>query len=74
VSEGRIVIEEQGRPAPAVHAPDSWDLQDALLIAGIVFGEAAAAVIWWPASLILASLFCFGFAYLLARGSKAKRR
>jgi len=74
VTGGQIVIEEQGRPALAVKAPESWDLQDGLLIGGILFGEAAAVVIWWPASLILASLFCFGFAYLLARGSKTKRK
>ena len=74
MSEGRIVIEEQGRPAPPVKAPESWDLQDGLLIAGIVFAEAAALVIWWPSALILAALFCFGFAYLLAHGSKAKRK
>jgi hypothetical protein len=71
---GPIVIEEQGRPAPAVQAPESWDLQDGLLIAGIVFAESGALVIWWPSALILAALFCFGFAYLLARGSKAKRK
>jgi hypothetical protein len=71
---GPLVIEEQGRPAPAVQALESWDLQDGLLIAGMVFAESGALVIWWPSALILAALFCFGFAYLLARGSKAKRK
>ena len=69
-----LIIEEQGRPVPAVQAPESLDLQDVLLIAGIAFAESGALVIWWPSALILAALFCFGFAYLLARGSKAKRK
>jgi hypothetical protein len=50
------------------------DLQDILIVAGIVCAEAAAAVIWWPAALILAALFCFGFAYLIevARAKEKK--
>lgn len=44
------------------------DLQDCLIVAGIVSGEAAAIAIWWPAALILACLFSFGFAFLIALG------
>jgi hypothetical protein len=47
------------------------DLQDCLLALGIVAGETAAAVIWLPAALILAMLFCFGFAYLIEKSKTA---
>jgi len=47
------------------------DLQDVLLVAGVVFEEIAAVCIWWPAALILAGVFCLFFAYQIER-SKAK--
>lgn len=69
----RIVIEEQGRPQPrSVPVPSGIDLQDYLLIGGIVTGEGACAVIWWPSALILACMFCFTFAWLIERSKKAK--
>jgi hypothetical protein len=46
------------------------DLQDWLIISGVFSGEGAAAVIWWPAALILACLFSFGFAYLIEKSKK----
>lgn len=49
----------------------SIDLQDCLVALGIVAGETAAALIWWPAALVLAMLFAFGFAYLIEK-SKPK--
>lgn len=71
----RIVIEDAGLPAePEAPAADrSVDLQDILLASGILFLEAAASVIWWPAALILAGLFCLGFAFLIER-DRAKRK
>jgi hypothetical protein len=68
----RIVIEEQGRPVPQPRpVPSAVDLQDYLLMGGIVTGEGACIAIWWPAALILAALFCFTFAWLIER-SKVK--
>ncbi len=49
------------------------DLQDYLIVAGMFSGETAAAVIWWPASIILAAVFCFGFAYLIERAKKINK-
>lgn len=69
-----IRIDEQGKAAKAPRQGESGiDLQDCLLLAGIISGEAAAIVIWWPSSLILAALFAFGFAYLIEKAKKAKR-
>lgn len=36
-----------------------------MLALGIASAEAAAYVIWWPAALILLSLFCFASVYLI---------
>lgn len=55
---------ERTTPAPQ-QVKDRFDLQDGLIVAGIAFAEAAAMVIWWPASLILAALFCLGFAIMI---------
>lgn len=41
------------------------DAEDAMLALGIASAEAAAYVIWWPAALILLSLFCFASVYLI---------
>jgi hypothetical protein len=69
-----IIIEEQGRPQPAPPRVESrMDLQDYLLIAGVVFAEAAALVIWWPAALILAAMLCFGFALLIEKSKSRKK-
>lgn len=67
----RIIIEDaasapEAAPGPEVKAP-AVDLQDCLLIAGVVFFEAAALVIWWPSALILAGIFCFVFVALIQR-------
>ena len=70
----RITIEELGKPPrEAPRAESRVDLQDTLVLSGILCGEAAAAVIWWPSALVLAALFCFAFAYLIER-SKPKER
>lgn len=76
MSERRIIIEEVGRPLPPPPppAPSPYDLQDGLVLAGIVFGEIAAIVIWWPAALILACLFSFGFAWLIELEKKKLKR
>lgn len=68
----RIVIEEHGsQSAPAPKPSDPrFDLQDALLLGGVLLLETAAFVIWWPAALILGGLFSLGFALLI---EKAKR-
>ena len=46
------------------------DLQDCLVAIGIVAAESAAVVIWWPAALMLASLFAFGFTFLIEKSRK----
>lgn len=69
----RIVIEDAlTKPAGVLEKGEGrrFDLQDTLLLAGIVFAELAAWVIWWPSSLLLAAVFCFGFAYLIERAKK----
>ena len=73
MNERRIIIEENGKPVPVKkpEKPSEVDLQDRLLVAGILLGEVAALVIWWPSALILGCLFCFGFAYLIEQ-AKAK--
>jgi chromate transport protein ChrA len=48
------------------------DLQDWLLMAGVAFFEGAAFVIWRPAVLILAGLFCFLFVFLIERSRNDK--
>lgn len=69
----RIVIEEHGSPAaPAPKASPRFDLQDALLILGVILLEIAAAVIWWPASLILGGILSLGFALLIERSKNLK--
>lgn len=73
MSSRTIIIDEVGKPLiPKAPKPSGFDLQDGLVIAGIVTGEAAALVIWWPAALILACLLSFGFAYLIERSKKQK--
>lgn len=68
----RIVIEDATSQPERVPAPKParLDVQDGLLIMGIGCWEAAAIVIWWPAALILAGLFCLGFAFLIERATK----
>jgi hypothetical protein len=69
----RVFIEDETNPelrgqrAAATDDRPRVDLQDFLLIGGIGFLEVSAWVIWWPSALILAGLFCFGFAYLIER-------
>ena len=72
----RIRIVEEGRPAapPAPPVPSRVDLQDILIVTGILSGEAAAIVIWWPAALILLCLFSFGFAYLIQLAAAKDQR
>lgn len=67
------IREEAGFSHPEEAGEPHLDLQDGMVLVGIVCGEAAALVIWWPAALILASLLGFGFAYLIER-VKAKER
>ena len=76
MSERRIIIEEVGKPAlpPPPPPPSGLDLQDGLILGGIAAGETAALVIWWPAALILACLFCFGFAWLIELEKKKLKR
>lgn len=65
-----IRIEELGKASPVASTGErrsGFDLQDALLINGVLCGEIAAAIIWWPAAFILASLFSLGFAYLIEK-------
>ncbi len=53
---------------PKPEAPDStFDLQDALLIAGILFLEAGSYFIWKVLPLILGGSFCLTFLYLIER-------
>jgi len=66
----RIVIEEQGRSLPPPAPRQKWDLQDALLILGVLLLEAAAAAIWWPAALILGGLLSLGFAWLIEKSKR----
>lgn len=72
MGERSITIEEVGKPV-VVEVPESegFDLQDGLLISGVITGEAASIVIWWPSALILASLLSFVFWYLI---EKSKRK
>jgi hypothetical protein len=62
-----------GRPPETAPADPPFDLQDALLAAGIAFAEIACLLIWWPSALILAAVFCLGFALLIERSKKKKR-
>lgn len=48
------------------------DLQDCLILSGVVSGEAAAFIIWRPAALLLACALSFGFAFLIQRSKKVK--
>ena len=65
---GKGAIEDATKPRGVlVAAVKQFDLQDALLLAGIVFWEIAAAVIWWPSALVLAGAFCLGFAILIEK-------
>jgi hypothetical protein len=69
-----ILIEEQGKPRKVeAPAPVGLDLLDFLLAGGVLSAEAAAAIIWWPAVLILAALFCFGWAYLICNPAVFRR-
>jgi hypothetical protein len=53
-----------------LNKPNRLDLQDGLIVAGIVSGEVAAAVIWWPAALILLCVFCLLFAHLIEKSKQ----
>jgi hypothetical protein len=70
-----IIIKEVGVPAQPkpLSTEKSVDIQDILILLGVATGETAAAVIWWPASLILACLLSFAFAWMIER-SKVKQR
>lgn len=70
-----ILIEDvtAGKPAAPVQVEEKFDLQDGLVLGGIGFAEAAALVIWWPASLILAAVFCLGFALMIELSKKSER-
>jgi hypothetical protein len=43
------------------------DLQDCLLIIGVLLLVAGTGAIYWPAGLILAGLLCLLFAFLIER-------
>lgn len=66
-----IEVEREGNASAPSQVKDRFDLQDGLIVAGIACAEAAAIVIWWPASLVVAALFCLGFALMIER-SKSK--
>jgi hypothetical protein len=61
-----ILIEDGAKP-PKPPVEDGFDLQDGLILAGVAFAELAAALIWWKAAIILAAIFCLGFAWLIER-------
>jgi hypothetical protein len=69
----RITITEEGRSGtmPSKKPPVSprIDLQDVLIVTGIISGEIAALVIWWPAALILLCCLSFAFAWLIQRAN-----
>jgi hypothetical protein len=62
-----IVVKRGGAAAdPKPEATDAhFDLQDALLAAGVIFLEIAAVVIWWPGALILGGAFSFAFVWMI---------
>lgn len=69
----RIIIDDEiAKPDLVVTVDTSLDLQDWLLIGGAAAAEAAALAIWWPSALIVAAVFCLGFAYLIERDKKHK--
>jgi hypothetical protein len=70
-----ITITDEGQPVAPSPEPEIKGLgilQLCLLGAGVLFSEVAAVVIWWPAALVLAALFCFGFSVLIARATRIK--
>jgi hypothetical protein len=77
-----IVVKRSAAANPKPEAPDStFDLEDALLVAGILFLEAGSYFIWRVLPLILAGSFCLAFLYLIERAKhprpkreKPKRR
>jgi len=73
--KGPVIVEESLKQRkPVASESVSLDLQDYLVITGVMAGESAAVCIWWPAALILACLFSFGFAYMIeiAKAKEAK--
>lgn len=77
----RIIIEGENLGTAPPSAPEKtggvirqMDLQDWLLIGGVVFLEGAAWIIWHPAALILAGCFCFGFAWLIEIANNGNRK
>lgn len=69
----RTIANEDATAGAAVTAAtpakveSSLDLQDWLLIGGIASSLAGCVVIWWPAALILASVYCFAGVYMIER-------
>lgn len=68
----KVIIEEVGKPRETAEAeiPAKID-SDWLIVAGVIFSETGMAIIWWPAALLLAGIFCFVFYFLLHRFRKA---
>lgn len=75
MNEQKIIIQEVGRPElPKPKLNLKLDLQDYLLIAGVLSGEAACYLIWRPAALILCFVLCFTFAYLIEKSKPKDKR
>jgi hypothetical protein len=51
-----------------------FDLQDSLLLTGVLSLETGVAAIYWPAALILLGLLCLGGVLLIERARKAKEK
>ena len=49
------------------------DLQDGLLVFGVIFLEWGTWLIWKPAALLLAGVLCLFFAWLIERDRARKR-
>lgn len=49
------------------------DLQDGLLVCGVVFLEWGTWLIWKPAAFLLAGVLCLSFAWLIERDRARKR-
>jgi hypothetical protein len=73
----RVVIEDSDTAGRArlseSRLPQRFDLQDTLLLAGVILAESFALVVWWPSALALGAFFCLGFAAMIERAKGADR-